>query len=66
MIELRNPVVTGGAGFIGSNLVKRLSDLEEVETIYCLDLPNSPRFNELRVLPKVKIIESIMSNCIIN
>jgi UDP-glucose 4-epimerase len=58
MIELRNPVVTGGAGFIGSNLVKRLSDLEEVETIYCLDLPNSPRFNELRVLPKVKIIES--------
>ena len=58
MIEIRNPLVTGGAGFIGSNLVKSLSDLEEVETVYCVDLPNSPRFNDLRVLPKVKIIES--------
>jgi nucleoside-diphosphate-sugar epimerase len=57
MIEIRNPLVTGGAGFIGSNLVKRLSDLEEVEIVYCVDLPNSPRFNELRVLPKVKIVE---------
>ena len=58
MIEIRNPLVTGGAGFIGSNLVKRLSDLKEVENVYCVDLPNSTRFHELRVLPKVKIVES--------
>jgi UDP-glucose 4-epimerase len=66
MTILHNPVVTGGAGFIGSNLVKRLSDMPEVESIYCVDLPNSPRFQELKNLPKVLIVEVDLnkSDCI--
>lgn len=58
MLKIVNPVVTGGAGFIGSNLVKQLSCMPEVQKVYCIDLPNSPRFQELRTIPKVVIVEA--------
>jgi nucleoside-diphosphate-sugar epimerase len=53
---LRVPIVSGGAGFIGSNLVRRLANLDEVERVYCVDLPNSYRFEELSKLKKVEIL----------
>jgi len=53
---LRVPIVSGGAGFIGSNLVRCLANLDEVERVYCVDLPNSYRFEELSQLKKVEIV----------
>lgn len=61
MGNLSRPLVTGGAGFVGSHLTTKLSELNEVEKIYCVDLPNARRLNFLRLLPKVEVIETDLS-----
>ena len=62
MKNLRRPLVTGGGGFVGSHLVHALSQLTDVDEVYCVDLPKSPRFHFLSSLPKVKIIEVNLAN----
>lgn len=56
-LSLGTPLVTGAGGFVGSNLVRRLSSHSMTKIIYAVDLPNSPRLRELSMLPKVEIIE---------
>ena len=61
MDNLCRPLVTGGAGFVGSHLIAKLSELKEVEKVYCVDLPNARRLDVLRLLPKVEVIETDLS-----
>lgn len=62
MTNFQFPLVTGGAGFIGSNLVNKLSEMSEVIKVYCVDLPNSPRFEQLKLNPKIAIIEADLND----
>jgi UDP-glucose 4-epimerase len=54
---LRKPLVTGAGGFIGSNLAIRLSQMEEVESVYVVDLPNSPRMEMFKSDDKFSVLE---------
>ena len=61
MNKLSRPLITGAGGFVGSHLAKQLAELPDTEIIYCVDLPNSPRFAELQTIEKIMIIEADLS-----
>lgn len=55
--KLTKPLVTGAGGFIGYHLVQDLLNRPEVEIIYCVDLPNSPRLHKLKDNSKIRVLE---------
>jgi len=54
---LNRPLVTGAGGFIGSHLAKKLCNLDEVEFVYVVDLPNNARMLKYANNKKFRIIE---------
>ena len=56
-MSLSRPLITGAGGFIGSHLARHLGEDCEVELIYLVDLPNSPRLNSFKNSSKYRIIE---------
>jgi UDP-glucose 4-epimerase len=59
---LRRPLVTGAGGFIGSHLALELSKNSEVEFVYVIDLPGSPRLEAFRNNSKIRILEIDLSS----
>lgn len=56
-MTLLNPLVTGAGGFVGSHLVRKLSENPDTKVVYAVDLKSSKRLTELAKLPKVQILE---------
>lgn len=61
-MTLVHPLVTGAGGFIGSHLVRKLSEHPDTKVIYAVDLKSSKRLAELAKLPKVQILEQDLCN----
>ena len=53
---LKRPLVTGAGGFIGSNLAFRLAEMEDVELVYVLDLPNNSNMGKFQNNPKIRVL----------
>ena len=61
-MTLSRPLITGAGGFIGAHLAKRLSQMEEVERVYIVDLPDNERIRKYATSEKFQVIECDLSN----
>jgi nucleoside-diphosphate-sugar epimerase len=61
-LSLAYPLVTGAGGFVGSHLVRKLSQNSDTKVIYAVDLDSSERLLELASLPKVQILKLDLRN----
>ena len=53
---MKRPLVTGAGGFIGSNLAFRLAEMDDVEIVYLVDLPNNPNMGKFQNNPKIRVL----------
>ena len=61
MLNLGRPLIMGAGGFIGHHLAQELANLQSTEIVYCVDLKDSKRLENLKDLKKIKIIEADLS-----